>query len=343
MEILFSCPKKQIGGNTMNKLFAKVLNIRKAIADSPFTRKALSSVLALTVVLTPLSPAIAVSADEIAQDNEAVEEMTVETEATVQETEVAVPVETTVVPDYSEYATEETTVVVEDEDLVTSDPTEEIDTTAPPTEQKTDVAESATTEETTVETRKCYNTFNKTILNKILSGRFINIIPSTAVSNNSYRFSILSQRVTNKTIKDPIRGCRNRKIRDLEYTKNEKANPRGGRLIPITEKCRSALKIATELPGESEYVFHHPNGKPIVKDSYEYYLRRRCKTLGIPISHNHAFRVAFNAKLIEAGVDGNERCLVLGHSMQTNERHYSFSDRRKVDNVRAKLNNLMLA
>ncbi|MBQ1745622.1 MAG: site-specific integrase, partial [Clostridiales bacterium] len=93
----------------------------------------------------------------------------------------------------------------------------------------------------------------------------------------------------------------------------------------------------------SEYVFHHPNGKPIVKDSYEYYLRRRCKTLGIPISHNHAFRVAFNAKLIEAGVDGNERCLVLGHSMQTNERYYSFSDRRKVENVRAKLNNLKLA
>ena len=137
--------------------------------------------------------------------------------------------------------------------------------------------------------------------------------------------------------------CRNRKIRDLEYTKNEKANPRGGRLIPITENCRSALKIAAELPGESEYVFHHPNGKPIVKDSYEYYLRRRCKTLGIPISHNHAFRVAFNAKLIEAGVDGNERCLVLGHSMQTNERHYSFSDRRKVEDVRAKLNNLKLA
>ena len=60
MEILFSCPKKQIGGNTMNKLFAKVLNIRKAVADSPFARKALSSALALTVVLTPLSPAIAV-------------------------------------------------------------------------------------------------------------------------------------------------------------------------------------------------------------------------------------------------------------------------------------------
>ena len=136
----------------MNKLFAKVLNIGKAATDSPFARKALSSVLALTVVLTPLSPAIAVSADEIAQENEVVEETAVETEAAVQETEVALPTETTVVPDYSEYATEETTIVVEDEDLVTSDPTEEIDITAPPTEQETVASESETTEETSVET-----------------------------------------------------------------------------------------------------------------------------------------------------------------------------------------------
>ena len=137
--------------------------------------------------------------------------------------------------------------------------------------------------------------------------------------------------------------CRNRQIKDLEYTKNEKENPKGGRLIPITDNCRTALQMADEIPGESEYVFHHPNGKPIVKDSYEYYLRRRCKALGIGISHNHAFRVAFNARLIEAGVDCNERCLVLGHSMQTNERHYSFSDRRKVEDVKNKLNRLRTA
>ncbi len=134
-----------------------------------------------------------------------------------------------------------------------------------------------------------------------------------------------------------------RQMREVEYTKNERTNPKGGRLIPITSECQEALNIAEKLPGNSEYVFHHPNGKPILKDSYLYYLRRRCKSLGIPISNNHAFRVAFNARLIEAGVDGNERCLVLGHSMQTNERHYSFSDRRKVDDVKAKLNNLKMA
>ncbi|MCR5488812.1 MAG: site-specific integrase [Saccharofermentans sp.] len=136
---------------------------------------------------------------------------------------------------------------------------------------------------------------------------------------------------------------KNRRVQYVDYTKNERANPKGGRIVPITEKCRMALKIAFELPGESEYLFHHPDGSPVVKDSYGYYLRRRCKTLGIKISHNHAFRVAFNARLIEAGADCNERCLVLGHSMQTNERHYSFSDRRKAEDVRNKLNSLKIS
>ena len=136
---------------------------------------------------------------------------------------------------------------------------------------------------------------------------------------------------------------KNRRVQYVDYTKNERANPKGGRIVPITDRCRQALEIALALPGESEYLFHHPDGSPVVKDSYGYYLRRRCKALGIKISHNHAFRVAFNARLIEAGADCNERCLVLGHSMQTNERHYSFSDRRKAEDVRNKLNSLKIS
>jgi len=127
---------------------------------------------------------------------------------------------------------------------------------------------------------------------------------------------------------------------EVNYTKNERANPKGGRLIPITKECQRALDIAFSLQGESEYVFHHPDGRAVLKDSYEYYLRRRCKALGINTRNNHAFRVAFNARLIEAGVAGNERCLVLGHSMQTNERHYSFSDRRRAEDVKNKLDGI---
>ena len=78
----------------------------------------------------------------------------------------------------------------------------------------------------------------------------------------------------------------------------------------------------------------HPNGNRVLNDSYEYYLRRVCKRLGITTTHNHAFRVAFNARLIEAGMTCNDRCLILGHSMQTNERHYSFSDKRRAENIK---------
>lgn len=121
------------------------------------------------------------------------------------------------------------------------------------------------------------------------------------------------------------------------YTKNERHNPKGGRYIPITEECKDALTIAEELPGTSEFVLHGKDGSPIQKDSYEQYLRRVCKKLGIEITHNHAFRVAFNARLIADDIDGNDRSLILGHSMQTNERHYSFSDQRRLDRIKQKM------
>ena len=121
------------------------------------------------------------------------------------------------------------------------------------------------------------------------------------------------------------------------YTKNERHNPRGGRYIPITEDFKEALIIAEELPGASEFVLHGKDGNPIQKDSYEQYLRRVCKKLGIEITHNHAFRVAFNARLIADDIDGNDRSLILGHSAQTNERHYSFSDQRRLDRIKQKM------
>ena len=121
------------------------------------------------------------------------------------------------------------------------------------------------------------------------------------------------------------------------YTKNERQNPKNGRWIPVTHACAEALQIAKELPGESTYVLHNKSGNPIIKDSYEQYLRRACHSLGIETTHNHAFRVAFNARLIADDIDGNDRSLILGHSAQTNERHYSFSDQRRLDRIKQKM------
>ena len=124
---------------------------------------------------------------------------------------------------------------------------------------------------------------------------------------------------------------------DIGYTKDQRMRPRGGRYVPVTPACAQALRIAENLPGESDYVLHDKEGRAILKDSYMQYLRRTCKRLGIPITHNHAFRVAFNARLISDNIDGNDRCLILGHSMQTNERHYSFGDQRRLNSIRKKL------
>ena len=124
---------------------------------------------------------------------------------------------------------------------------------------------------------------------------------------------------------------------DLNFTKDQRQRPRGGRYFPITPECEEALEIAANLPGESEYVLHDKNGAAILKGSYMQHLRRVCKKLGIETTNNHAFRIALNAKLINENVDGLERCLILGHSMQTNERHYSYSDQRRLEEVRKKL------
>lgn len=43
--------------------------------------------------------------------------------------------------------------------------------------------------------------------------------------------------------------------------------------------------------------------------------------------------MAVNTKLIELGVDSAKRALILGHSVETNERHYSLTDRRMLEDL----------
>ena len=84
-------------------------------------------------------------------------------------------------------------------------------------------------------------------------------------------------------------------------------------------------------------MFHDKEGKAIAKTSYELHLRRSCARLGIETSNNHAFRIAFNSRLIERGLSAADRALILGHAVQTNEHHYSVSDKRRLDEIRQQL------
>ena len=124
---------------------------------------------------------------------------------------------------------------------------------------------------------------------------------------------------------------------EIGYTKNERQHPRNGRIIPRTDTVNAILKLAEQLPGDSDYIFHDKTGRFITPDSYEQNLRRACAKLGIQTSNNHAFRIARNSELIEKGLYSNERALILGHSVETNERRYSVSDSRRMNSIMHKL------
>ena len=124
---------------------------------------------------------------------------------------------------------------------------------------------------------------------------------------------------------------------EVGYCKNERQHPKNGRYVPRTPAIDDIISLAEKLPGDSDYLFHDKEGKPITPDSYEQNLRRACAKLGIATSNNHAFRIAYNSRLIEKGFTVSDRALILGQSVETNERHYSISDRRRLDDLRAKL------
>lgn len=126
---------------------------------------------------------------------------------------------------------------------------------------------------------------------------------------------------------------------EVLYTKEERLHPNNGRYIPITDEIRRIIELARAIPGESPYLFHDVGESGMIKkDSYELNLRRRCKKLGCVPTNNHAFRMAFNSKLIEMGFSSADRALILGHNVQTNEAHYSLTDKRRLDRIKRRLN-----
>ncbi len=132
---------------------------------------------------------------------------------------------------------------------------------------------------------------------------------------------------------DTVKGKRT--YTEVQYTKNERTCPDDGRLFPITDPIKKVLDRAKLLPGKSEYVFHDQEGDPIRKDSYELYLRRRCRILGMTTTNNHAFRMSLNSRFIDLGLNASQRALLLGHTVRTNELHYSLTDRRRMKELSA--------
>jgi integrase len=124
---------------------------------------------------------------------------------------------------------------------------------------------------------------------------------------------------------------------EVPYTKEEKRHPHGGRYVPLTEEAKKLVeRILSANTCESEYLFNQ-KGKMITKESYQQNLRKFCRGIGLETTNNHAFRMAFNSRLIELEFSSSDRALVLGHQVQTNEAHYSLTDKRRLESIKERL------
>ena len=81
-----------------------------------------------------------------------------------------------------------------------------------------------------------------------------------------------------------------------------------------------------ELGISSEWVFCKENGDWITTVAYYEALYKVCRKLGLKLSNNHAFRMALNSYVyVPMGLPVSERAKLLGHSVETNLKHYTFA------------------
>ena len=87
-------------------------------------------------------------------------------------------------------------------------------------------------------------------------------------------------------------------------------------------------------------MFCHKNGEWIKTDAYETCLRRLMSGLGYNVTNNHSFRMSLNSNVFigKYGLPATERARLLGHSVETNLRYYSFAGKDSLDDICAMLN-----
>ncbi len=101
------------------------------------------------------------------------------------------------------------------------------------------------------------------------------------------------------------------------------------RILDENEEGKKKLRI------KSDFVFSKPNGDWIKTDAYESFLSRLFKSLDIKATGNHAFRRSLNSNvLIPLGIPETERAELLGHSVMTNLRNYSYEKKDNLDELR---------
>lgn len=129
----------------------------------------------------------------------------------------------------------------------------------------------------------------------------------------------------------------------VDYTKNERMHPNGGRKFPKYDELAFLLNQIkaeqVEAGISSEYIFSDKDGKPITKASIDKFFRYRQKKLGYSITNIHAIRKSFNSNVLRyTGLQEQEIAYILGHSIKTNQEAYTFTHEERLDEVRNALN-----
>ena len=129
----------------------------------------------------------------------------------------------------------------------------------------------------------------------------------------------------------------------VNYTKNEKGISNDGRYFPLTDELTTLLHEIQQKQKQnnicSDYVFANEDGTALKTKAYESFLSRICKHLGIDAKGNHAFRRTLNSTMLANGIDVAIRSKLLGHSIETNLKYYSYPDMDYLDIARSTLNN----
>ena len=118
----------------------------------------------------------------------------------------------------------------------------------------------------------------------------------------------------------------------VNWTKNEKGISNGGRRFPLTNAIKHILSELKSIQDAkhitSDFILCHENGEWIKSDAYQTCLRRLMRSLGLPVTNNHTFRMSLNSNIfIPNGIPETTRALLLGHSVETNLKYYSYAPR----------------
>lgn len=124
-----------------------------------------------------------------------------------------------------------------------------------------------------------------------------------------------------------------------DWTKDEKGESKGGRKFPLTKAISDLLEELKAVQARkyihSEFVFCHENGEWIKTDAYITCLRRMLKSLGFEITNNHAFRMSLNSNILagKLNLPVAKRAELLGHSVETNMKYYTYATKDDMDDL----------